>query len=168
MKKKDAKSKQVQEIAEHFVEKGTWHAHLEHILLFLLASEVGDDWQFAMDKIVSIRNGADRGDTSVRPFLPPKLNWNAPSIHKLQDWTNAYEPSITASIPKSELSMFLSAPLIIPKIPSYTQSCERAVKEVTSASAHVFGAKHRDGFIQTKIQSRELKPAMETKANLTS
>ena len=124
--------------------------------------------QFVMEKIVSIRNGADRGDTSVRPFLPPKLNWNAPSIHKLQDWTNAYEPSITASIPTSEHSKFLSAPLKIPKIPSHTQNCERAVKEVTSASAHIFLAERQDSFIWAKMQSRKLMSALETKANVAS
>ena len=64
--------------------------------------------------------------------------------------------------------MFLSAPLKIPKIPSHTQSCERSVKEVTSASAHVFGAERRDGFIRAKMQSSKLMPAMETKANLAS
>ena len=167
-RKKDAKSKQVREIAEHFVEKGAWHAHSEHILLSLLASEEEADRQFAIDKIVSIRNGADKGDTSVRPFFPPKLNWNAQSIRELQDWTDAYEPSITASIPTSELPTFLSVPLKIPKIASHTQSCERAVKEVTCASAKVFGAERRDGFIRAKMESRELMPSMDTKANLAS
>ena len=132
------------------MEKGAWHAHLEHILLFLLASEV-----------------EDRGDTSVQPFLV-KYNGKAQSIRELQDWTDAYEPSITASIPTSELPTFLSAPLKIPKIPSHTRSCERAVKEVTSASAHIFGAERQDGFIRAKMQSRELMPSMETKANLAS
>ena len=97
-----------------------------------------------------------------------KFNWDAQSIHELQDCTNAYEPSITASIPTSEHSKFLSAPLKIPKIPSHTQSCERAVKEVTCASAKVFGAERRDGFIRAKMESRELMPSMETKANLAS
>ena len=150
------------------MEKGAWHAYLEHILLYLLASEVEDDCQFKIDKMVSICNGADGGDTSVWPFFSLKFNWDAQSIRELQDCTNAYEPSITASIPTSKISKFLSAPLKIPKIPSHTQNCERAVKEVTSASAHIFLAERQDSFIWAKMQSRKLMSALETKANVAS
>ena len=166
MKGKDARSKKVKEIAMKFAEKGAWHAHSENILLSLLCSPEEDDRRFAIKKISSIRNGADLGDSSVRPFAPPKLNWNATSIRNLQDWTNATEPFITTSIPSAELVQFLTSPLQIPKIPCHTQSCERAVKEVTIASAHVFGQERRDGYICAKIKSRKLLPKNQTKKDL--
>ena len=81
----------------------------------ILCSPEEGDRRFAIKKISSIRNGADLGDASVRPFAPPKLNWNATSIRNLQDWTNATEPFITTSIPSAELVQFLTSPLQIPK-----------------------------------------------------
>ena len=163
---KDMRSKKVKEIAMKFIEKGAWHAHSENILLSLLCSPEEEDRRFAIKKIASIRNGAEFGDSSVRPFAPPKLNWKATSIQNIQDWTNATEPLITASVPSAELAKFLSSPLQVPKIPSHTQSCERAVKEVTIASANVFGHERRDGYIRAKIKSRKLLPKNETKNDL--
>ena len=166
MNGKDVRSKKVKEIAMKFVEKGAWHAHPEHVLLSLLSSADEEDRHFAITKIASIRNGADLGDSSVRPFTPPKLNWHANSIRDIQDWSNATEPLITCSIPSADLSQFLTTPLKIPKIPCHTQSCERAVKEVTNASSHVFGPERRDGYIRAKIKSRKLFPRNETKKDL--
>ena len=166
MKGKDVRSKKVKDIAMKFVEKGAWHAHPEHVLLSLLSSGDEEDRHFAVTKIASIRNGADIGDSSVRPFTPPKLNWDANSIRNIQDWSNATEPLITSSIPSTELFQFLTTPLNIPKIPCHMQSCERAVKEVTIASSRVFGPERRDGYIQAKIKSRKLFPKNATKKDL--
>ena len=77
MKGKDEWSRKVKEIAMKFIEKGAWHAHSEHLLVSLLSSDDESDRRFAIDKIVSLRNGREFGDTSVRPFSAPKLNWNA-------------------------------------------------------------------------------------------
>ena len=168
LKGRDAKSKQAREIAKKFIEKGAWHAHSEHIILSLLSSANEDDRRFAVSKILAIRDGAEIGDSSPRPFIPPKLNWKATSIRDMQDWSNAYEPLTTTSIPSNQLSQFFDTPLTLPKIPSHTQSCERAVKEVTVASEKVFGEERRDGYIRARMESRELMPMMETKAQLSA
>ena len=168
MKGKDARSKKVREIAMKFAEKGAWHAHSEHILLSLLSSQDEEDRHFALSKIAAIRKGARLGDSSPRPFVPPKLNWNATSIRNIQDWTDATEPLLTTSIPSEELTKFLSNPLQLPKIPCHTQSCERAVKEVTIASAQVFGPDRRDGYIRAKLKSRKLFPKNESKKDLVA
>ena len=86
----------------------------------------------------------------------------------MQDWSDAYEPLTTTSIPSNQLSQFFDTPLNFPKIPSHTQSCERAVKEVTAASANVFGAERRDGFIRARMHSRQLMSTMETKEHLSA
>ena len=167
-KGKDKKLKQVREIAEKYIEKGAWHAHSEHLLLALLSSEEEDDRRFALSKISEIRNGATIGDSSPRPFRAPKLNWDAKSVREIQDWSDVTEPLITSSILTDQLSQFISTPLKLPKIPCHTQSCERAVKEVSCASAHVFGEERRDGFIRARMESRELLPVNETKAQLAA
>ena len=160
--------KQMKEITKKYIAKGAWHAHLNHVLLALLCSSSEDDRRFALSKIEVIRNGATIGDSSPRPFAPPELNWEATSIRDIQDWTKSTEPIITASIPTNELQNFLTTPLNIPKIPGHTQSCERAVKEVTCASAHVFGAERRDGYIRARLKSREMLPIIETKKDLAA
>ena len=166
MKGKDTRSKQVKEIAMKFIQKGAWHAHSEHVLLSLLCSSDEEDRHFAINKITSIRNGQNFGDSSVRPFLPPKLNWDATSIRNIQDWSSATEPLLTSSISTADLLKFLATPLQLPKIPCHTQSCERAVKEVTIASAHVFGPHRRDGYIRATLFSRKLFAKNETKKDL--
>ena len=166
MKGKDKRSKKVKEIAMKFVEKGAWNAHTENLLTSLLTSEEESDRHFAINKITSHRNGQEFGDKSVRPFSPPKLNWNARSLRDIQDWSDITEPLITTSISTDNLLQFLTTPLKLPKYPSHSQSCERAVKEVTRASASVFGAERRDGFIRATMKSREVMPVMERKTDL--
>ena len=165
MKGEDERSMEVKEIAMKFVEKGAWHAHSEHLLVSLLSSSDESDRRFAIDKIVSLRDGNEFGDRSVRPFSAPKLNWNAQSIRDIQDWADTTEPLVTTSIPTPELAKFIENPLKIPKYPSHTQSCERAVKEVSRASKNVFGAERRDGFIRATMKCREVLPVMEKKTD---
>ena len=131
MKGKDMRSKRVKEIAKKFIEKGAWHAHTENLIPSLLSSDKESDRRFAIEKLTSLRNGSEYGDKSVRPFIPPKLNWSARSLCDIQDWSDLTEPLITSSIPTHALPQFLSTPLKLPKYKSHTQSCERALKEVT-------------------------------------
>ena len=108
-----------------------------------------------MNKIASLRNGREYGDKSMRPFSAPKLNWSATSIRNIKDWSDVTEPLITTSISTQELMQF----------PSHTQSCERAVKEVSRASKHIFGADRQGGFIRDTLKSREVMPMMEKKTD---
>ena len=165
MQGKDKRSRKVKEIAMKFVEKGAWHAHTEHLLISLLSSEDESDRHFAVEKILSLRNGQEFGDKSVRPFSAPKLNWNATSLRDIQDWSDLTEPIITTTIPTSNLRQVFADPLRLPKFPSHTQSCERAVREVADASLSVFGAERRDGYIRARVKSREAMPSMEKKSD---
>ena len=51
-----------------------------------------------------------------------------------------------------------------PKYPCHTQSVEQCVKLVTAALAAVCGVKARDGFIRVRLESRQLMPNFNTKA----
>ncbi|KAF2899676.1 hypothetical protein ILUMI_06499 [Ignelater luminosus] len=51
----------------------------------------------------------------------------------------------------------------IPTYPCHTQATERCVKLVTEASAMVCGKEQRDGFIRTRIESRQPMKAFNTK-----
>ena len=166
LKRKDATSKEIKKIGMHFIEKGAWSAHSEPLLLSLLSSNDIEDRRFGISKILEIRGGAEYGTTSLRQVWTPKLNWEAKSLQNLQAWENSTESNITCAISSIELWKFLETPLDLGKIPCHAQSCERCVKEVTIASAAVFGAERRDGYIRAKITSRSLIPVNETKRDL--
>ena len=108
MQGKDARSKKVKEIAKKLIEKDAWHAHTEHLLISLLYSDDESDRQFAIEKIVELRNSRDIGNKSVRPFSTPKLNWNATSLRDIQDWSDLSEPLNTTTIPTADLRQFLA------------------------------------------------------------
>ena len=108
-----------------------------------------------MNKIASLRDEREYGDKSVHPFSAPKLNWSATSIRNIKDWSDITEPLSTTSISTQELVQF----------PSHTQSCKRAVKEVSRESKHVLGADRRDGFIRAALKSRQVMSMMQKKTN---
>ena len=168
MKGKDEHSKKVKSIAMHFIDKGAWQAHSEPLLLSLLSSTDVEDRRFGISKILQIRDGKELGCNSPRQVFTPTLNWEAKSLRNLQDWNNATEPNVTSSIPSVNLWKFLEEPLSLPNITCHAQSCERCVKEVTIASAAVFGEERRDGYIRARTASRALVPINESKQDLAA
>ena len=50
------------------------------------------------------------------------------------------------------------------RFPCHTQTVELWVKLVTQASAAVCGQTSRDGFIRSRLESRRIMPAFDTKA----
>ena len=59
MLQKDARSKKVKEIAKRFVERGTWHAHTEPLLVSLLSSDDASDRKFAINNFFSLPYGKE-------------------------------------------------------------------------------------------------------------
>ena len=51
----------------------------------------------------------------------------------------------------------------VPYYPVHTQAIERAVKEVTEASAAVNGFERRDGWVRAQAKNRELMPKPTSK-----
>ena len=88
--------------------------------------------RFAVNTIKKLRAGAVQGDSSVRDFHVPKLNFKADSLYNLIDWsgdeTVLHEPVLTCGVRTDQLEQYLDKPLTRPDIDCHTQSCERAVK----------------------------------------
>ena len=53
-------------------------------------------------------------------------------------------------------------------LPCHTQAVERFVKLITEVSSLVCGQNSRDGFIRSKIESRQKMPSFETNESLVS
>ena len=54
----------------------------------------------------------------------------------------------------------------VPYYPVHTQAIERAVKEVTEASAAVNGFERRDHCVRARAENRELMPKLTSKQDL--
>ena len=135
---RDILPKEIQEVAKKKVEDGAWFAHSEHLLLHLLSAEE-EMRRFAVKKIFEIRGESEIGCRDVRPFKVPTLNWSAQRIQDMISWEGATEPIFTADLTRDQVRAFLDIPFSMKAFPCHTQSVERLVKEVSAASANVYG-----------------------------
>ena len=56
----------------------------------------------------------------------------------------------------------------VPNWPSHTQSVERCIKMVTEAASHVYSHERREGYIRSKVVSRELMSMNKSKKDLAN
>ena len=162
---RDVLPEEIQDVVKRKVEDGAWMAHSEIVLLSLLASDEEEERRFAVKKLIAIRGESEYGDTSNRPFTVPKLNWSAKKLEEIIDWSSATESILTAKLSKDEIRGFLDHPFTMKAYPCHTQSVERLVKEVSVASAQVFGAERRDGYVLARCNARKLVPKVDRKAD---
>jgi hypothetical protein len=124
-------STKVKEVVYPVMQRGAWHAHTENMLLAMLGSQDSGRRQFAIDKIKQLRGEQELGNSAVRAFHVPKLNFEADSLYNLIDWTgnvDLMEPVLTCSVPTDQLDQYMEKPYPKLDIDCHTQSCERAVK----------------------------------------
>ena len=119
----------------------------------------------AVDSILDLRAQNNKGDTDVRTFRIPKINHDATHVTELinMDEEKVTEPILTTHLTKKELMKFREVPMSVARFPSHTQSVERCIKLVTTASASVCGHDARDGYIRAGAASRQLLPKWESK-----
>ena len=143
----------------------SWNAHPENLLVSMLCNEDSTLRTFAVQKIQKLRQGSDTGDTSVRSFRPPPLNYDAQNISELIDWNSVtvFESVLTCHLSLRELQNLIWDKLELPPFPTHTQSVERLVREMTVACGKLVGHDERDGFIRARMESRAKAPHSETK-----
>ena len=92
----------------------------------------------------------------MRTFKVPKIKWNASNLHELIDWSDEiYEPIITCEMSSETLKNIINAPLEPVVGYCHTQSCERAVKDLTRASELYGSYWKRHISTLAKIESRK-------------
>ena len=134
----------------------SWHAHMENLLVSLLCSDVREERNFAVEKMLALRDGRDEGVSSPRRTDPPKLNLDASNKAELIGWNNVKlpEPILTSHMGIDEIEAVRETKLEIPHFPSHTQSVERLIRELTQACSRVAETEARDGLIRTRLASR--------------
>jgi hypothetical protein len=165
-----AQSDEVKNIITDVVVRGSYHAHSENILTALVCSEDKNDRDFAVDKIIKIREGQDNpnvGDTRCRPHRTPTINMDSTSVRDLIDWQEKiYEPVFTCKMNIDDIQSMRDEPLQIPSFSVHTQSCERAVQEVSKSSCAVYGETRRDGWVRARVDHREVLPEFASKKDM--
>ena len=156
----------VQEAVTPYIRSGAWFSHSEAVLQTMLCSSESGERQFAVEKILEVREGRDLGDRSFRVMRKPPLNLQATTLEELISWEGAHEPVLTCDLSSRQIRHFIATPMTVPYYPAHTQGVERVVKEVTTASASVFGFDRRDGFIRGRAAHRELMPTFTSKKDL--
>ena len=165
-------SRDIKKIVNPFIKTGSWVAHSEAILQTMLCSEKVEERSQAVEKILNIRGEGDEdtqtGNSYVRPRKTPDINPDASSLTDLIDWTSVSEPPLTCNLTTAAVRAFVDCPMEVPNWPSHTQSVERCIKMVTEAAAHVYSQERREGYIRSKVVSRELMSMNKSKKDLAN
>ena len=104
-----------------------------------------------------------------RLFEVPPLQWDATSWEDIIDLkkVKVCEPLILKKLSDEEISSALDNPLVFPPYSLHSQSVERAVKLVSTATQNVCGAEKRHEYCLSIIASRKSRTAeaLSTKKN---
>lgn len=153
-------------MVQKVLQRNGFFAHSENILLAMIEDESSEIRKLGLKRIADCRKAVPASD--VRTFTIPKINFSAKCYYNLINWNETiYEPPITKKIGLKDLEEMISTneKNNFPSFPCHTQAVERHVKLVTEASLAVVGAENRDGFIRSRIKSREEIPKFGTKMN---
>ena len=164
----EQQSDEVKTIITDVIIRGSYSAHSENLLASLLCSASKEDREFAVKQILKIRDGREEGDLSVRIRRNPQININAKTPVDLIDWEKEIilEPVFTTKMNLSEINEFIHTQLDMAPFSTHTQSCERAVQEVSKATVSVYGKDRRDGFVRARIDHREMLPVFRSKKDI--
>ena len=168
-----SQQKKIVDIVMPTVNKGAWYAHPESILQTMLCSEVVEERKWAVAKIAEIRGEGDEdtqvGDHSVRERRTPDVNIDATKLKDLIDWTEGVtEPPLTCNLTTAVIKSFVDTPMKVPAWSSHTQSVERLVQKVTTASGHVYSHERRDHYIRGQEASAELMSQNKSKKDMVN
>ena len=160
--------KKVQGLVAPHIARSAWWSHSEAVLQTLLCSEDKEERRVAVDVILKLRDGKERGDLSNRARVhADTFNPQAKKVSELCSWeANVHEPVFTCSMSLDEIRELLETPMVVPYRPVHGQSMERVVKEVTRACEAVYGEAARDGFIRAGVANRQVMPMNRTKKDL--
>ena len=86
---------------------------------------------FAIDRVMEIRAGSEKGDESVRPRKTPNINLETTTLRGLIDWEKEtlYEPIFTCSLSLNDLDglgeLYSYVPIIVTTLSPLRGQCSR-------------------------------------------
>jgi hypothetical protein len=160
-------------VIDPVIQRNGFFGHPESILLGMITDSRKHIRALGFRRILRSRNEC-RQENGIREFVIPKLRFGANDYIDMIDWQNikVTAPPVISALSKADLEECIARECVpaqeFPKFPCHTQSVERSVKLVTEASAAVIGQTSRHGFILARLESREIMPCFNTKAEFRS
>ena len=167
-------SLEVQEVAKKAVQRNAFFAEPGMVVTCMLASDDQAIRKMAVQKIQQVRKQPPKPPRAklfqgMRKFEIPTLQWDVNSWEEIIELEKAkvFEPFILEKLSDQEIASALDTPLVLPSYSLHSQSVERAVKLVTTATQNVCGAVSRHEYCLSIIASRKARDAkaLETKKN---
>lgn len=149
-------------IVKPYISRNAYFAHVENILICMLADTNLDRRSKAVDIILQCREAGRFSNNAIRQFRVPTINFSAIDYVDLIDWKEVYEPPITMNLTNEDIKHLKDVPISL-DYSNNTQCVERCVQLVSDASKSVYGFEARDGFIRARICSRKLMPKFDSK-----
>lgn len=163
---------ELKSIIDPVIQRNAYFAHQENILVAVLSDSRTEIRELAYNRIMLTRSKEKKMDSALCEFVVPKLNFHAKEYTDLIDfqYCQRFEPPLTKKMTADELEAVVQekdSSAVSKRYPCHAQAVERHVKLIAESSASVCGPKERDGFIKTRIVSREIMPKFETKSDYT-
>ena len=171
---KTTQDKEVQEVAMKTVQRNAFFAEPGMILTCMIASDDSSVRKKAVDKIKEVRKKPSKPPRAklfqgIRKFEVPPLQWDAKCWEDIIDLkkVKVFEPFILKKLTDEDISSALDIPHVFPPYSLHSQSVERAVKLVSTATQNVCGAEKRHEYCLSIIASRKSRTAeaLKTKKN---
>ncbi|GBM30494.1 hypothetical protein AVEN_156252-1 [Araneus ventricosus] len=148
-------------IVDPVIERSGFFAHPKHLMLAMTQDNTKHIRELELRRILKERQ-LDQKRTTIRTFMPPKLNSKAQNYSEIINWMDCElsSPLLLKDISDDEIKSHIQSDSVpnwditFKTFPVHTQAVERCVKLVTEASGNVCGAESRDGFIRTTLLSR--------------
>ena len=147
------------------IQRNAIFAHAENLLLCIINDKSSDIRKLGWMRIKKAREQS-KGKT-IKTIQIPDLNFEAELYFDMINWqkVSLTELPLTCHIFDDEINHLITSKKKknFPHLPCHTQAVERSVKLITEASSLVCGQNSRDGFIRSRIDSRQQMPIFETK-----
>ena len=156
----------MKQIIDPVISRNAFFCHPENLLLAMITDDRKHIRELGLRRILKARQTRR---SAIRDFSIPQLNFEAADYTDLIQWADVEvtEPSVTSQIAEEDLIRFISDEHTphadFPKFPCHSQAVERCVKLVTEACHSVVGPSAREGFIHSRIRSRNIMSRFESK-----
>jgi len=158
-------SREDREIVEPVVQRNAFFAHPENLLLTMLTDECVNILHRAVKILTTCRKHEAAKSSKVRTFIIPSLNFQSENYVEIINWDDVRitEPPLTICMTDEIANMYIQQQLQVSNIPCHTQAVERAFKVVTESAVNCFGHESRQGWILNVMNSRKMKPSLQSK-----
>ena len=156
----------VRHVAMRTLQHNAYFAEPGMMLTCMLSSEDDNIRKKAVRKIQQVRKKPPKPPRAkifqgIRKFEVPPLQWEASSWEDMIDFdkVKVFEPFILEKLSDQDISSALDSPVVFPPYSLHSQSVERAVKLVSTASQNVCGTDNRHSYCLSILASRKARSA---------